>query len=332
MTNIYVLAVSDLPAPWTRIETYDGKYLRTTTTTASHGSTGGASQHRHNIPAGTSGNGTYLNTASASKLAWMPIHSHSTSQTYSSYSNNDPLYRTYSLWRMDLTTWETSYGTFPVGCILLATATVSCTGMSRYSDGDGKLIKLGTPGSTGGRSTHTDHTATITLNTYSGSGSTAYGFSQGAVAESHGHTATLSSTSSSTVMPARVQTRMYQVTGSTPYTPPNVVCFFDDTPSANWTSCGWSGRFIEGADSAPTNTGSDSHDHTSGALTSSPYVAAATGEVYGSNPRQTTVSHTHPFTPTIDSESHVPEYVYLCTYYLNTTIYPPKKKAPMFWW
>ena len=321
-TNIYVLAYTALPSPWTRVTSYDGRYVRTTASTGSHGSTGGASQHRHAVPAGTSGNASRSTSANGIYTPTMRYdHTHSTVATNTSSSNNDPVYQTYSLWRMDLATWETTYRNFPAGAIVLSTTSITCTGMNRYSTGDGYLIKLGNPGSSGGRSTHTDHTATITLSSTTPGSLTTCDGSNGSVNNSHGHTATMSSVDSNTILPARVQTRLYQVTAETDRAPQNVVCFFDGSPGSNWTTCGWADTFIEGANSNPSNIGTDNHGHTAPGITSSTYSYISLG---GSTPAYYYIAtryHTHLVSPTISSTDHIPEYVSLCPYYLNTTLY-----------
>lgn len=256
----------------------------------------------------------------------MHTHSHVIPATYSGYSNNDPAYYTLSLWRIDLATWESDWRCFPAGAVVLSTTAISCTGMSRFTTIDDTLIVLGTPGSSGGRTTHTDHTISVTLSTKSagisgyqtgGGGSWTY-----AKPESHGHTATISSVPSNSILPARVKTRAYLITSETDRAMQNVVCFFDATPTSKWTLLSsWNARFFQCSDSDPTLDGADTHSHTSGSTTSSSYTA---GKYTYHKPYETAnncaIIHSHPVAVGLESASHVPEYVSLCPYYLNTTL------------
>ena len=322
MVNMYVLGLaSSPPSGWTAVTTYNGRYVRFTTSTSQHGATGGADQHRHLSAATTSGDSSSVGGAGEFFIV-LAAHTHSIPSAYSSYSNNDPSYYTYALWRIDLATWEANIRRFPANTVVLAKAPISCTGMSRFSNGDGRLIKLGSPGSTGGRTTHTDHSCTVTLE--SKSAQTQVSMSRWDINlpanKDHGHTATVNSVPSNTVLPKRVSMRFYRVTSETDKAPKDVVCFFDGTPTSNWTSLGYGDVFPICEDDSLTVSGSDEHGHAGASATSSSYSITTHAYQSGSTPYPTP-SHTHPATITLTSTNHVPLYVSLCPYYLNTTLY-----------
>lgn len=325
MVNMYVLGLaSSPPSGWTAVTTYNGRYVRFTTSTSQHGATGGADQHRHLSPATTSGDSgstkVYLSAGPHPDGSYLAVHNHSIPSVYSSYSNNDPSYYTYALWRIDLTTWEASIKCFPTDTVVLARAPISCTGMSRFSNGDGRLVKLGTPGSTGGRTTHTNHSCTVTLQSKSSAEPRSGGPSKNLPGnQNHSHTATVGSVPSNTILPKRVSMRFYRVTSKTDRAPKDIVCFFDGTPTSNWTPLGYNNVFPICEDDSLTVSGSDEHGHAGASATSSSFQNPITGNTGPYSCAATT--HTHQVVITLDSASHVPSYVSLCPYYLNTTLY-----------
>lgn len=330
MVNMYVLGVASSPpagSGWEAVADYNGRYVRFTSSIAQHGVLGGADQHQHLSVATTSGNCGAVG-ASGSYSGFMSVHNHSIGSTYSGYSNNDPVYYTLSLWRIDLDVWESTHRTLPVDAVLPVTTTISCFGMTRFASADGKLIKLDTPGNTGGRLTHTDHTLTVTLadRTPSTSNSGGGGYSV-AINATHGHSATFNSFPSNTVMPRCLATRLYQVVSETDHAPAGIVAFFDGTPSSNWTSTGWDAACLMSDDSDPAYDGSDSHPHSSASTTSSVYTNS---QNCGSGTYRPAGSHNHPVDVALQSTDHVPEYVSLCPYYLNTTMSIPSGR-PIMW-
>ena len=322
---MYVLANGDLPSGWTRVTTYDGRYARFTTSTGQHGVTAGASSHIHTTNATTSGASTTISAdgTAMGTLTYCLSHTHPIPSTTTGSSSNDPVYYTLSLWRIDLTTWETSWRYFPENCILLSAASISASGMSRFSAADGRLIKLGNPGATGGRNDHTDHAWTVTLSAVTPNTAVHYGGysynNRSAYFTSHSHSAAVSSAPTNTSLPRRIGTRLYLVTTTMDRAVPNVVVFFDGTPTSNWTPTVWEAACILGADTDPTATGVDTHGHSSVSGTSSGY----TGTGRGDSSRYTCVAmtHAHNYAVSLQDASHVPEYVSLCPYYLNTTLY-----------
>ena len=325
MVNMYVLGLaSSPPSGWTAVTTYNGRYVRFTTSTSQHGDRGGAFTHQHLSAATTSGDSSSVG-GDLGGYSVLAVHNHSIPSVYSSYSNNDPSYYTYALWRIDLATWEASIRCFPADAVVLAKAPISCTGMSRFSNGDGRLVKLGSPGSTGGRNDHTDHSYTVTLESKLATvGRVMGGFevknaSMEIEGRDHSHTATIDSVPSNTVLPKRVSMRFYHVTSETDRAPKDVVCFFDGTPTSNWTSLGYGDVFPICEDDSLTVSGSDEHGHAGDSATSSPY----SGEGYCQSGTYSYApsTHTHQVAVSLDSADHVPRYVSLCPYYLNTTLY-----------
>ncbi|HNR58397.1 MAG TPA: hypothetical protein PKJ51_08065, partial [Methanothrix sp.] len=221
MVYLYVLATGTLPSPWSRVTSYDGRYLRCAS--SGFGTTGGAESHRHPTVAcnsGTASGGDSYGEYSGS----MAAHSHPVPVTYTGYSNNDPSFYTLSLWRMDATTWESSYRYFPAGVVVASTTTVSATGFSRFTSADDRLIKLADPGSSGGRSTHADHTLSGSLTAVAPGRSAGYPYYHYCgLLKSHSHTYSVSTLTQNTILPARVTTRLYVTTAQTDHAPANIV-------------------------------------------------------------------------------------------------------------
>lgn len=314
MTNIYVLATGALPSPWTRVTTWDGRYLRCS---SSHG-TGGATQHRHLTVQTTSGT-PGVQQKSTTYSGGMAVHTHNIPPSYTGYSDNDPLYYTLALWSMNATTWETTQRYFPTNVVVLSTNTLSATNFSRYSAPDGRLIKLGDPGSTGGRSVHDEHTINATLEATTPPDLSASGCCSGPGNVNHSHTFTASEVPENGLLPARVKTRLYRVTSDTDRAPAGVVCFFDAAPSSNWDFVNWNDRFIMSYDCDPTNEGLDNHGHDAVSGTSSSFYDLSSAH-YISAATLVVNSHDHPVAIECGEANHVPSYVTLLPYQLNTTL------------
>jgi len=108
MTNIYVLASSDLSSPWTRISTYDGNYIRFST--SGFGTEAGNAQHRHQSVECESGVGT-IQMSSGDYVA-MRDHTHTIAATYSG---------------------------FPANTVVPSYSSISSPGYSRFTSADGYL-------------------------------------------------------------------------------------------------------------------------------------------------------------------------------------------------
>lgn len=334
MVNMYFLGYQALASPYDLVSTYDGKYVRFTSSTGNHGVEGGESQHRHIVQDGTSGNSSTGHNSSNDAPEGMPLHNHPVVGGYTSYSDNDPLYYTLYLYRIDLTIWSSQHRNVPTGAVVLSRAVLSCSGLSRFSDMDGRLVKLGEPNSTGGRSAHTDHTASLSLTSKSpGTAilcfSSYTGYSDN---NTHGHSASLSSVASDSIIPSNLAIRFYKATLPTPLAPENMVVFFDGVPDSNWTLLSYDGRFPLAGDVDPTEQGSDTNDHTgTSSIASSAFNAGDCGLGSGGYGSNVTVDlHTHSVPIVLDSVNHVPEYVSLCPYYLNKTLLP-MSGAPLMW-
>lgn len=323
MVYMYIMANGGLPSPWQRVTTFDGRHVQFTTSTGQHGTTGGNSQHRHLSVATTSGGanqgGKYF-TATPVIVMWN--HTHPVPAAYSGYSDNDPSYYTLALWRIDLDVWEAAWRCFPAESVILAKSTISCNGFSRFSLADDKLIKLGNPGASGGRAAHTDHVTVLSLSAVTPSNVTDPAMGSGydyAWYAYHGHSCTINEASSSTILPARTKTRLYRATSDTDQAPQNIVCFFDGTPSTNWTSLDWT-DFLMGSDTDPTSEGENSHGHSSISGTSSAYYASTINWAPDRDGACYKI-HDHNVYTSLESSDHTPLYVKLCPYYLNTTLY-----------
>lgn len=326
MAYMYVLALGSLPSPWTRVTTYDSRYVRFGT--SGFGGVGGDLQHRHVTIATNSGANTV--TTSGEPISYyncyvVPDHSHPISAVNTGYSNNDPLYYTLALWRMDASTWEASYRSFPANVVVLSYTAVSATGFSRFTSADGRLIKLGDPNSSGGRSTHNDHSVSVTLDTVNAPSSVL--FRGGAGTIGHSHTYDTSTVPAGTSFPLHLKTRLYYTTAQTVLAPAGIVCFFDGTPSANWTAVDWGTRFVMSYDSNPTN-GGDVHNHNGISGTSTSYDGAGDGRYSGASICDR--PHDHAVNLNTTSVEPIPLYVTLVPYRLTTTLYGTTEQTKTF--
>jgi len=336
MTNMYCLGLGGAyPSGWERVTAGDGRYLRCVSAPGDHGQMAGASTHTHPSTS-TCGNSTPTSSQRqySSNADYMTVHNHVVPSATSGASNNDPLYSTLELVRIDLGLWESNWRCFPPNVVVLSTASISGVGFSRYNI-DGNLIKLGDAGASGGRETHIDHTIDVSLSA-SDTYSRAY-YQPSAVPttqrSNHTHAASLAAVPSSTIMPARVQTRLYHTTQTTVNAPANIVVFLDAAPSgAHWSILSdWSSRFIESVDTTPALTGSDTHDH-SGTNVDSTNKSVGTATVSADTPiTRPQPTHHHVVNISLDSVSHVPLYYGLCPYYLNTELVPLSCGAPLMW-
>ena len=334
MVNMYTLAVSALPSPWELVETYDGRYLRTTTDPGQHGATAGNSTHNHPTLSNCGNcSGIAVNYyGGGDGVSVMTVHAHVPVEDTSGSSNNNPLFYTLALYRIDLALWESNFRYFPVGAVLPSAGPISVSGFARFSEADGKLIKLGSPGSSGGRAAHTDHTAVVTLATTNPYSDRDIGDGGGLIISApkdHPHLAELPAAASASLLPARIETRLYQVIAALDRSPAGSVCFFDGTPPSSWTPASWDGRFLLGADTDPTEAGTDEHPHAGTPIVSAPVTATNQNTTSGSAHRAVN-PHTHVVNIALESANHVPEYVSLCPYYLNVTL-ATSRGAPIMW-
>lgn len=327
-TNLYVWwnQSGNPPSPWQKVSSYNGKYFRCTTTVSGALGTGGSDTHTHSLgtghTVGTTNDVTNINTTeniTVSKSVGSG-HNHAIGTTAIVAANNTPAYYTLSLISISLSEFMTNQRKLPKGAVVASTAAISTTGYSRVSAADGKIIKLdATPGSSSTTTTHT-HSFSGSLSSYSGSW-TAF-VKWGSVVlqaySAHSHALTGLSSNSQTILPARIQTRIYSVT-SDPYNvtvPTGVVMFVDGDPSdySDFLEIPstWADRFIESANSNPTQTGSDVHNHGSSVTGNSDGSSASSagGGASGSS-QAMLLNHTHSLTVVLSSTdvSHLPPYV-----------------------
>jgi len=329
MTNLYVLGnAGSAPSGWTKITTYDGYYLRFGNSYAGHGTTGGSATHTHGSSGVTigncSGSSFYFNLTGTNM---MKVHSGTLNITSGTSGSNTPPYYELELYRINLTTWETSHKYFPVGSILLSDSVLSGSEMSRFSSPDGRLLKFGSPGLTGGTAGHTHAVAgnvsCTSLNLSVGS------YDDGDVSNPTDHTHAWSTTSNSQdVTPLRLQTRFYRVNQLVNRALTGAICFVDDTPSANWDlMSGWNGYFAESLDGY-TTTGSNAHEHNGLSTTSANYTASVLRYRSGTTSRTfANRPHNHTVAFNLASADHTPQYVTLIPVKLNTTLYRPMGRS-----
>ncbi len=248
----------------------------------------------------------------------MNVHTHTLSFSVGS-SDNDPSFYQYEVIFCDLTTWETSERRLPAGAVILSSTSLSWAALTKESACDGRLIKLGTFGVTGGRENH-NHSVSVTLNSTSPSvAGIPYSDYSAIPNASHSHTGS-QTTPDKTTKPARVQTRLYSVSSTTDRVEAGVIAFVDGTPSANWTPVNWNDYFLESVNQNASTTGTSTHDHTGLSITSSTYTRSA-GSTGGMSSNTACDNHYHNVSYSLDSQSFLPPYVLLYPVQLNTTLY-----------
>lgn len=256
----------------------------------------------------------------------MVPHTHTTSVSIGS-ANNDPPYYTLSLIRIDASVWLSSVRSLPPNAVVASDRAISWNELSRFTPADNRLVKLGSPGSTGGSSTH-NHSFSGTLAAYK-SCNTPYGNTDEpetvdyADCMSHSHTIS-GSLSSADLTPSYVRTRLYQVTTQTIKVPARVVCFFDGTPPAPFSVItGWDNRILSSGDVNPTTGGADSHNHGSVGVYSTYYdLYTYDSYVYcGNEPWSSVPNHRHYVSFSVSSSDHTPPYVYLVPAYLTQDVW-----------
>ncbi len=321
MTNIYFLWKGGTPpSPYSLWMTGNGNYLRFTNSYAQFGTAGGSATHTHTSPTTTSGNsstcGYYWSSGSGG--TYQKVHTHSLTWSIGA-ANNDPSYYQYEVIYCDLTTWETNERSLPAGAVVLSDTALSWSALTRETAPDGKLIKLGTFGTTGGQENHT-HSVSVTLNSTNPSqAGTPYASYSAVSTASHSHTGNLT-TPGKSIKPARIQTRLYSVSAATDSAEAGIIAFMDGAPSANWTLVDWNDKFIESTDLNATSIGANTHDHTGLSLTSTSYTRSTTS-TGGDSTSCACNTHTHNVNFSLSSADNSPPYVLLYPVKLNTTLY-----------
>jgi len=321
MPWMYVLAVQELPSPWSYYSSYNGKHLKFGST---HGTTGGSDSHRHTVLDQWSGYSAAGSIESDAQTNVMATHRHvvKTTNGVTSYSDNDPLYVRLRLYRIDYDVWRTTIKTFPVGTILASSSALSSAGLVPYTGADDRIIKISsTMGGTGGRSSHSDHSFSVTLESTGGVG--VGGIWQAdpktyvGLKASHGHSASRSSVNGGSSLPARVVTRLYNVTSAmTEGVPVGTVVFFDGSPGDNWSYLSsWEDRYLSGGGTNPSFVGSNDHWHYSGSFSASSYSATEWHLKPGTVGR-CVPSHSHALNVGLNESNHEPSFVTVVPYLL----------------
>lgn len=325
MVYMYVLwaGSGDPPSPWQKIATWDGKYLRLHQ--SNPGTTGGSSTHTHSATSITCGN---CNTENHSGYNWsaLDIHNHSVSVSIGSV-NNDPPYYTLSLIRVDANVWLNSVRSLPQGAVVASMSSINWSELARLTSADNRLIKLGSPGSSGGSTSHVHSFSGTLASTKSCASpfifSSEPGWLDYAYCDYHTHTISGSLPSRDHV-PSNIKTRLYQATTKTTKVPANIVCFFDGTPPSPFsTITGWDGRILASGDTNPSLGGTSTHNHGQVSVYSN-YVNMLESESYaycGDEP-QCAVNHRHLVTFTAADADHTPPYVSLIPAYLTQDVFP----------
>jgi len=332
MVYVYALwnSSGNPPSPWSKVTTYDTRFVRFTSNTSQGLTTGGSDTHTHTVTSITCDEVTdtatmKFNTASAClKSITNQKHSHGTSGVTFNSANNLPAYYTLALIRCEISQFFNSDAggrRLYQYTVCASTQSISYTGYSRFTSADGKYIRLSsTVGSSGGSNSHT-HSVSGSLDNYTGTTMTSeYGTSFLAPVQSgknnHNHSVSASSGSASCA-PAYLQTRLYQITSSQASIPVNAVLFVDGSISG-YTDyfqilSGWNGYCLASGDVNPTAGGSDSHNHGSYIQVSSWYSSNPTYGAGGSTNSAILATHTHTVTVNLNTTdvSHLPPYVHL---------------------
>jgi hypothetical protein len=341
-TNLYAFwkLSGNPPSPWSKVATYDGKYVRSTSNVANALTTGGALTHNHSLGTGhtisTTNDRTdiYSTVGTVIAMSYSAGHNHAIGTVAPSLANNAPAYYDFSLISIGLAEFMTSQKKLPKGAVVASNAAISTTGYSRVTATDGKLIRLGpTPGVNSSTTTHTHGFAGALSDYTSSSNQTRSGALACSVKSAdykHSHGVSALSTSSATLMPARIQTRLYEVT-SDPYNlevPVDSVLFVDGALTGYTdtfeTLADWNNRFIESANSIPTQTGSDVHNHGSSVSGTSDDsgLALYNADYSFSGIKAINKPHTHSLSLVLDATDvdHKPSYVYLAAVRVKAAI------------
>lgn len=321
-TNMMILwdgSDASIPAGWTKVSTYDGKFPRGESV-ANFAGTGGSSS----ITPGISS--TVVNTESSSSSSGglaltnraIAAHTHTVSgQSVSSANSNNWMPSYHSL---KLIAYSGIPETIPSGGIVMFDGTpgMPATNWSQYTAMNGKMLLINssvTPAD-GGNDTKT---FTITWGAIGAStGQTTIGTGGGNVtsANGHTHTAPAQTTTTDTTLPDHVQPVFAQATVDT-VVPGGMIAMFDGDPGAGWQIQSNSGgtffqKFARGASSYSASCAS-----ACGATFSLPAatsgVSGTSGAVSGNSATAGTMSganHTHTETMNFTAgTSNVPPYV-----------------------
>jgi hypothetical protein len=323
MTKLYVLGTHIVPpSPWTNETGFSNRHVRTCETPGDTGTVVISSPHSHSVASSTVGSSGYWGEGeceSGPSGRAIEHDNHALAATFSSEALTPPYYGM-ALWSVDLAIWEAALRKFPTGAILLSDSQISDAELTRVSDADGRLIRIGTPGAIGGSSTHT-HTVDGSLSYIDPYVETLDGDGDYYV-NRYPHSHTISgATGASTLLPARVQTRLYRAISATTRAAAGVICFVDGTPSSNWEAVAWGQRCIESANSNATLTGVDTHNHSFAGTSSSVFSGSERRlNWWGWGYRRMPPTHSHSFSLTASIESHVPSHVKLYPVKLKITL------------
>ncbi len=326
------LGLSD-PYPFQYLTGYAGKRIKCTATAALALTEGGSPTHPHvviNFDLDYSTGRTIPKHLGSNDGNVEKRHkSHSRGPTSVTSGDNNPLSIHFSLIWIDLSYWEAYVRRFPENTVLLSDVLLDWAEVERYSTADGRLMMIGsTPGTLQGEATE-GHDVTIALNSFDTNSGYSTFYQSGSsgsyyrVPGSHSHTsgAPAKSTAEST-MPARIRTRILKTLSLTTKALQGIICFFDDTPSANWSiMTGWDGRFVESYNSDATAIGSSVHGHEEISGTSGGPSSTTGRKVYGDTEANLAYNnHVHPWICDLEESNHEPEYVYLVPAKLLTTL------------
>ena len=284
MVNVYALWIStgSPSGNWSVMDSSpDGKYFRQMRTAFS---TGGGATHSLSTT-GTNSVGDYTSSDYGKNdmevqavKSILSTHDHSLSSVTAGAADNAPSYYNFRLIKCEIGAFFASERKLPRYSVMASTTTLSATGLSRHTAADGRLVKISysTVGGIGGSETHrhalSGTTSDASLNVvYVDSSFTPYDICGAPSGDgTHNHPLTSKYTEYADSKPARIVTRLYEVTTTnTSVIPTNAVLWVDGSITGYTDQLelltAWNSKFLESGNQDAASSGADTHNHGSAA-------------------------------------------------------------------
>ena len=329
----------DPPSPWTRL-TRTNNYLRFSSDTADHWDQTGSSTHKHiDVSPNTIGSPIFLKSLEIEdyygSFPYNIMYDHIHSLIIScNNNNNNPIGFGLDIIYVDLTTWEETIKSFPVGAIILSNGILVDASLERYSIADGKFIVHTSPETVVGTTTPQLHSVDFSL-LKDGSGTSEkfaiaipWYYGRGNEAKEHEHYFSANS-ESKYVEPRNLVTRLYHVINTASKALKETVIFVDGSVGENWEILtSWAGGNIKAGNSDPTLSGSDFHTQTISG-TSSTYEGTHRfiRDKGGTILHTVYEDHYHTYSGSLTAANHVPPSRYIVPARLLNTISEDKESV-----
>ncbi|MDX1766031.1 MAG: hypothetical protein R3313_03705, partial [Candidatus Saccharimonadales bacterium] len=236
--NAIAIFDAAVPAGWTRYSAQDGNYVRGEGTV---GSTGGSTNHNHSVTGTTSGPSTGTVSAPDTSSTQVPratdSHTHDVNGTTNTPSLEPPYIET-------ILGQKNAAGAAPTNMLAMWDGTPPVAWTVQSNSGGAFYQRFMKPaatyGTTGGSTTHSHTTTSITTSAASDSTDSRSGGAT-VTADTHTHTATVSSYSSEAILPPYMNTIIAKLTGTN--TAPNSPTALDQiniSDSSSISVGGWS--------------------------------------------------------------------------------------------